>query len=50
MSLALGCLIYFGLLTKTEFSYWTFVSCLENVFFWRVDVIVLWYINMTIVL
>ena len=40
MGLALGCLVYFCLLAKTEFSCWTFVSCLENVFLWRVDVIV----------
>jgi len=42
MDLALGYLVYFCLLTKTEFSCWTFVSCLENVFLWRVYVIVYW--------
>ena len=42
MGLALGCLVYFCLLAKTEFSCWTFVSCLKNVFLWRVDVILYW--------
>jgi len=40
MSLALRCLVYLCLLAKTEFSCWTFVSCFENMFIWRVDVIV----------
>ena len=34
-----GCLIYFCLLRKTEFSC-TFVSYLEIVFLWKIDVIV----------
>ena len=40
MGLTLGCLVYFCLLEKIEFSCWTCVSCLENVFLWKVDVIV----------